>query len=75
MWTNFDLANPYRKETLGYVQACLGLIGDQCLDPPKPKHATVRAFRTIGTAVRKVYNYGLSTDYFQKPAFEFASFD
>ncbi len=59
LWDNFELSNPYRNETRGYVQYCLGLTSHSNLEFDKPVNATIQAFETIGTALRKVYNYGL----------------
>ena len=63
LWDDFDLSNPYRKETREYVRQCLGLeiAGNTNLDPVTSVSATIQAFETVGTALRKAYSYGLST--------------
>ena len=70
LWNDLERSNSYRDETLDYVQACLGMTSDPHLDPPKSGNATVRAFETIGTAIRQVYNYGLSTSRSRKLLFD-----
>ena len=60
LWDDLERSNSYRDETLDYVQACLDMTSDPHLDPPKSGNAIIRAFETIGTAIRQVYNYGLS---------------
>ena len=60
LWDNFELSNPYRNETRGYIRYCLGLTSHSNLESAKSVNATIQAFETIGTALRKAYNYGLS---------------
>ena len=63
LWDDFELSNSYRNEPRGYVQDCLGLTSEPNLDRVKLVNATVRSFETIGTAIRKAYNYGLSVEF------------
>ncbi|KAF6228249.1 hypothetical protein HO133_007979 [Letharia lupina] len=57
LWDNFELSNPYRNETREYVQYCLSLTSEPDIGPVKTVNATIQAFETIGTAIRKVYNF------------------
>ena len=61
LWVKFEPSNPHREETRDFVRACLGLKSDLILDPVKSVNATIRAFDTVGTGIRKAYSYGLST--------------
>ncbi len=60
LWNISELSHPYRNQTRDYVQHCLDLGGDLCLDSVKPVSATICAFETIGTAISKAYNHGTS---------------
>lgn len=58
LWDNLELAKLYRTDTREYVRYCLDLRSDPALEPVSTLGATVRAFETVGTAIRKAYNYG-----------------
>ena len=74
LWDNFELSNPYRKETRDYVQYCLDLTSDPHIDPVNSVNATIQAFEKIGTAIRKAYNYGLSSSHCLRLPFDVAGF-
>ena len=74
LWDNFELSNPYRNETREYIQYCLNLTSDLNLGPVKTENATIRAFETIGTAIRKAYNFGLSNSRSLKLPLDMADF-
>ena len=74
LWDDLERSNSYRAETLDYAQACLGMKSDPHLDPPKSKNATIRAFETIGTAIRQVYNYSLSYSHSRKLLYDMTGF-
>ena len=59
LWNNLELSNSFRNETREYVQHCLDLARNPSFSGTKPVNSTIQAFRTIGTAIRKTYNYGL----------------
>lgn len=58
LWDNIELAKIYRTETREYVRSCLDLKSNPALEPGNAVGATIRAFETVGTAIRKAYNYG-----------------
>ncbi len=61
LWDNVELSDPYRGETREFVRYCLGLTSNSSVHAVKPVNATVRAFETVGIAIREAYNYGQST--------------
>ena len=75
LWDNLELSHPYRQETREYIRYCLELKSDSSLDPVKSENATIQAFETVGTAIRKAYNYGQSTPGPMNMLFAMASFD
>lgn len=58
LWEDPELSNPYRDETRGHVQVCLGLASDVHHASTQSTNATIRAFESIGMAIRDAYTYG-----------------
>ena len=62
LWDKSQLCDSHREETRDYIRACLGLESRQIReDTVQSVNASIRAFETVGTALRQAYNYGLST--------------
>ena len=55
-----ELSDAYRIETREFLRSSLGL-NNSSWDSAKPVNATVKAFDTVGMAMRKEYNYGQPT--------------
>ena len=52
-----ELSDAYRLEAREFLRSSLGL-NNSAWDPAKPVNATVKAFDTVGMAMRKEYNHG-----------------